>query len=126
MTSGARKSRDVLSMMRMAVSGAACAVQRGQTASASSAATDPESSAVVRLSEGGALAISTVSTPAEASAIAAVRPAGPPPMTATSHPDVMRLFLANRRAQDGPGLFVLRVALGKGGGQNGAKQPTPP
>ena len=42
------------------------------------------SSAVVRLSGGGAFAISAVSMPAAASAIAAVSPAGPPPTTATS------------------------------------------
>ena len=71
-------------MMRMAVSGAACVAHRGHTPSASSAATELDSSAVVRLSAGGAFEISAVSTPAEASAIAAVRPAGPPPTTATS------------------------------------------
>ena len=56
----------------------------GQTSSASSAATEPDSSAVVRLSARRRFAISAVSTPAAASAIAAVSPAGPPPTTATS------------------------------------------
>src|ERR1051325_6124530 len=99
-TSGARKRRDVSSIMRMAVSGAACTAHSGQTPSVLSAATEPESSAVVRLSGGGALAISAVSTLAEASAMAVVRPAGPPPTTATSHSPLMLLFLANPGLQD--------------------------
>ena len=54
----------VSSISRIAVSGAACARQSGQTSSASSAATEPERSAVVRLSAGGAFEMRAVSTPA--------------------------------------------------------------
>ena len=53
-TSGARMSRAVASTIRMTRSGAACAAQRAQTPSVSSAATEPASSALVRWSAGGA------------------------------------------------------------------------
>ena len=89
-TSGARNSRRVSSTMRIFSSGAACGRQACQTPSVSSAVTEPDRSAVVRLSGTAGGAISNVSTPAAASAIAATRPAGPPPTTATSAADSLR------------------------------------
>ena len=82
-TSGARQSRPVSSTMRMTRSGAASSRQAGHTPRASSAATEGDIRAVVRLSiRSGRRATSTVGTPPCANASAAMRPAGPPPTTA--------------------------------------------
>src|SRR3974390_978215 len=69
----------------MGLRGAACAWQRSQTPSVSSAVTELASSVVVGLAVGGALRrMRMVGTPPAASATAAVNPAGPPPTTMAS------------------------------------------
>src|SRR4029079_10190756 len=82
LTSGARHRRPVSSTIRMVRSVAAWSAHIDQTPSESSAATEPASRAVVRLSAfAGRSPPTTVSTPPSAKEIAAVRPAGPPPTT---------------------------------------------
>src|SRR5215510_14740211 len=87
MTSGARQSRPVSSTIRMTLRGAACAAQRFQTPSVSSAVTEPARSAVVRLSDlAGGFPARTVARPPCTRAIAAVNPACPRPTTTTEGP----------------------------------------
>src|SRR5262245_44159069 len=91
--------------MRIVRSGAVLSAHEGQTPSVSSAATEPASKAVVRLSAlAGRRPTSVVSTPPSASEIAAVRPAGPPPTTMAAR---LSAFLSGIQGRPGSTLTAL-------------------